>query len=77
MDQDKVTLDEGQEKQRMNEEKKIPVEELDHVVGGRGGSGEIFYYEVPCPRCGQVYQIKDKTVKINCSCGTSFYPAGR
>ena len=76
MDQDKVTLDEGQEEQRINEEKKIPVEELDHVVGGRGGSGESFY-EVPCPGCGALYKVRDQTVKINCHCGTSFYPVER
>jgi hypothetical protein len=73
MDQDKVTLDEGQEEQRMNEEKTIPVEELDHVVGGIGGC----IYLVPCPGCGLVYCIEDQTVEINCSCGISFYPDGR
>ena len=76
MDQDKVTLNEGQEEQRINEEKKIPVEELDHVVGGRGGSCESFY-EVPCPGCGALYKVRDQTVKINCHCGTSFYPVER
>jgi hypothetical protein len=62
-----------QEEQRMDEAKKIPDEELDHVGGGKRGLLESIY-EAPCPGCGHIYKIKDLTVKINCSCGTSFYP---
>ena len=50
-------------------------EELEKASGGIGGSGGII--EVTCPGCGHTYKIKDQTVKINCSCGTSFYPAAR
>ena len=57
----------------MNEVKNIPDEELDHVGGGKRGM-LVSIYEVPCPGCGHVYKIKDQTVKINCSCGTAFYP---
>ena len=60
----------------MNEVKNIPDEELDHVNGGRRSSGGSVY-ETPCPGCGHIYKIKDLTVKINCSCGTSFYPVAR
>ena len=66
-----------QEEQTMSEViKKVSDEELNLVSGGRGGSGESIC-EVQCPGCGHVYKIKDQTVKINCSCGTSFYPTAR
>ena len=48
---------------------------LEKASGGIGGSGGII--EVTCPGCGHTYKIKDQTVKINCSCGTSFYPVAR
>ncbi len=50
-------------------------EEMEKASGGSGGSGGII--EVTCPGCGHVYKIKDQYEKINCSCGTSFYPPTR
>ncbi len=50
-------------------------EELEKASGERGGSGGSI--EVACPGCGHVYKIKYQYEKINCSCGTSFYPTTR
>lgn len=63
-------MEDNEKKQSINDE------ELEKASGGIGGSDKSLC-EVWCPGCGHAYKIKDQTVKINCSCGTSFYPTTR
>ena len=53
--------------------RKLDNSELDQISGGRGEN----LFECACPGCGHVYKVSSQTTKINCPCGTSFYPTGR